>query len=204
MDDLCYAIAWDDFCYAITYSTFRRSRRSFATFYSRYYVHISAILLDYSETDGGKDGWEGWRQTIKLLAIGKGSKLPTRTELCRRSRQIERSRSLFHVERRWRISHFWSEWSYEKHSFRDTSQKSTVWLTNRNRRTVYDQVKTKPLNLETLPLWMSKFVDKSICRMNSAKEHWRDITFCVEESEKKAHSNAAQSGEVCGEVNNNE
>lgn len=83
MDDLCYAIACDDFCYAITYSAFRRSRRSFATFYSRYYVHISAILLDYSETDGRKDGWEGWRQTIKLLAIGKGSKLPTRTELCR-------------------------------------------------------------------------------------------------------------------------
>lgn len=44
-------------------------------------------------------------------------------------------------------------------------------------------------------------MNKSVCRMNSAKEHWRDITFCVEESEKKAHS---QSGEVCGEVNNNE
>lgn len=201
MDDLCYAIAWDDFCYAITYSTFRRSRRSFATFYWRYYVHISAILLDYSETDGISARWEGWRQTIKLLAIGKGSNCRPEPSFVGADRQIERSRSLFHVERRWRISHFWSEWSYEKHSFRDTSQKSTVWLTNRNRRTVYDQVKTKPLNLETLPLWMSKFVNKSVCRMNSAKEHWRDITFCVEESEKKAHS---QSGEVCGEVNNNE
>ena len=142
-------------------------------------------------TDGISARWEGWRQTIKLLAIGKGSNCRPEPSFVGADRQIERSRSLFHVERRWRISHFWSGWSYEKHSFRDTSRKSTVWLTNRNRRTVYDQVKTKPLNLETLPLWMSKFVNKSVCRMNSAKEHWRDITFCVEESEKKAHSNVA-------------